>query len=92
MSKRKVLRPALDESIVLDMTPVVTKRQRQILEMIRQCISTNGMPPTRAEMAKKFGFSSPNAIQCQLESLQRKGFIELLPNISRGIRLKGFFV
>jgi repressor LexA len=65
----------------------LTPRQSEILEMIRDHFSETGMPPTRAEIAEAFGFSSPNAAEEHLRTLARKGVIELLPGASRGIRL-----
>jgi len=46
------------------------------------------MPPTRAEIAEKLGFRSPNAAEEHLRALARKGCVELVPGSSRGIRLK----
>lgn len=45
------------------------------------------MPPTRAEIAAHFGFSSTFASGKHLQALAKKGAIELLPGASRGIRL-----
>jgi repressor LexA len=68
-------------------TPQLTPRQAEILEWIRGWLESTGMPPTRAEMAKEFGFRSPNAAEDHLRALERKGAIEMLPGASRGIRL-----
>lgn len=68
----------------MDLTP----RQRQILKLIQECVAENGMPPTRAEIAEKFGFKSANAAEEHLRALQRKGAIDLIPGASRGIQLK----
>lgn len=65
----------------------LTKRQEEILGLIRQCIDDTGMPPTRAEIAETLGFRSPNAAEDHLRALAKKGAIELLPGASRGIRL-----
>lgn len=65
----------------------LTKRQAQILKMIRKFMDAEGFPPTRAEIADKMGFRSPNAAEDHLRALDRKGAIELLPGASRGIRL-----
>ncbi len=65
----------------------LTPRQAEILEMIRESIAEYGSPPTRAEIAEAFGFRSPNAAEDHLRALARKGYIELLPGSSRGIRL-----
>ncbi len=66
----------------------LTPRQYQVLELIRQAVETEGMPPTRAEIALALGFKSANAAEDHLRALERKGAIELLPGASRGIRLK----
>ena len=66
----------------------LTPRQKQILELIQDSISENGMPPTRAEIAAELGFKSANAAEEHLRALERKGVLELLPGASRGIQLK----
>ncbi|MGO4328664.1 transcriptional repressor LexA [Cupriavidus sp. 2TAF22] len=66
----------------------LTPRQQQIFDLIRSTLQHTGFPPTRAEIAAKFGFSSPNAAEEHLRALARKGVIELTPGASRGIRLK----
>ncbi|MFP3889186.1 transcriptional repressor LexA [uncultured Ralstonia sp.] len=66
----------------------LTARQQQIYDLIRQTIQRTGFPPTRAEIAAEFGFSSPNAAEEHLRALARKGVIELTPGASRGIRLR----
>ncbi|MBM7073407.1 repressor LexA [Shewanella sp. OPT22] len=65
----------------------LTARQAEILELIRQNISETGMPPTRAEIAKRLGFRSANAAEEHLKALAKKGYIEIIPGTSRGIRL-----
>ena len=67
----------------------LTRRQQEILDLIRTALVETGMPPTRAEIAAQFGFRSPNAAEDHLRALARKGAIELLPGASRGIRLAG---
>ncbi|MFN3750751.1 MAG: transcriptional repressor LexA [Thiobacillus sp.] len=67
----------------------LTPRQEEILNLIRERIETTGLPPTRAEIAERFGFSSPNAAEQHLKGLARKGALDLVPGTSRGIRLKG---
>jgi repressor LexA len=66
----------------------LTRRQEEILSLIREWIETTGLPPTRAEIAQRFGFSSPNAAEQHLKGLAKKGALELIPGASRGIRLK----
>jgi repressor LexA len=73
------------------MTEDLTQRQRQILRLIRSFIARSGLPPTRAEICREMGFSSPNAAEEHLRTLERKGVIEMLAGASRGIRLKEGF-
>ncbi len=65
----------------------LTPRQAQILQLIRDSLETEGMPPTRAEIAAAFGFRSPNAAEDHLRALARKGVIALEEGRARGIRL-----
>lgn len=65
----------------------LTKRQLEVLNLIQSQIDSVGAPPTRAEIASKMGFCSPNAAEDHLRALARKGVIELVPGTSRGIRL-----
>lgn len=65
----------------------LTKRQSDVLETIREFISETGFPPTRAEIARRLGFKSPNAAEEHLKALCKKGAIEMLSGASRGIRL-----
>lgn len=65
----------------------LTPRQAQILELIRNNILETGMPPTRAEIATRFGFKSANAAEEHLKALAKKGYIEIMPGTSRGLKL-----
>jgi repressor LexA len=65
----------------------LTERQAEILELIRSYVAEEGCPPTRAEIAATLGFRSPNAAEDHLRALERKGYVELVPGSSRGIRL-----
>ena len=67
----------------------LTRRQAEILKLIRRQIEKTGLPPTRAEICEAFGFSSPNAAEQHLRALANKGVIEMGPGASRGIRLIG---
>ncbi|MBY6187889.1 transcriptional repressor LexA [Marinobacter hydrocarbonoclasticus] len=65
----------------------LTPRQNQVFDLVRQHMQDTGMPPTRAEIARQLGFKSANAAEEHLKALARKGFIEIVPGTSRGIRL-----
>ncbi len=65
----------------------VNDQQQEVFDLIRDHISQTGMPPTRAEIAQRLGFRSPNAAEEHLKALARKGAIEIVSGASRGIRL-----
>jgi repressor LexA len=67
--------------------PKLTARQEEILGLITDAISKSGFPPTRAEIATRLGFASANAAEEHVRALARKGYVELTPGTSRGIRL-----
>jgi len=65
----------------------LTKRQQQVLDIIKRAMRDKGMPPTRAEIANILGFKSANAAEEHLKALAKKGAIEILAGTSRGIRI-----
>lgn len=65
----------------------LTRRQNDVLEIIKKTIASTGIPPTRAEIALQLGFRSANAAEEHLRTLCRKGVIEILSGTSRGIRI-----
>ncbi|WP_114416513.1 transcriptional repressor LexA [Marinospirillum perlucidum] len=65
----------------------LTKRQQEVLDIVKQAMQEKGMPPTRAEISRLLGFKSPNAAEEHLKALAKKGAIEMMPGTSRGIRL-----
>lgn len=67
----------------------LTARQQEILAYVEAYQRHHGYPPTRAEIARHFGFRSANAAEQHLRALARKGALELMPGASRGLRLTG---
>lgn len=65
----------------------LTPGQSKVLGFIKDFIEENGMPPTRAEIARALGFRSANAAEEHLRALRRKGALELIAGASRGIQL-----
>ena len=61
--------------------------QQRVYDQIRKHLEAQGVPPTRAELARDLGFRSANAAEEHLKALARKGYIELTRGASRGIRL-----
>jgi repressor LexA len=69
----------------------LTKRQQQVLDIIKDSIEELGWPPTVREIGTATGIRSPNGVVCHLKALVKKDAIEM-PNahMSRCIKLVGF--
>ena len=69
------------------MAPVVYKKQRIILDFIRQYIQSKGTAPTLREIASAVGVSSLATVHEHLTSLEQKDLIKRKPGKSRSIDL-----
>lgn len=67
----------------------LTPKQTEILNYLIEYAEDFGMPPTIEEIRQAMDVSSANGIRDHLRALERKGAIELVPGISRGIRFTG---
>jgi repressor LexA len=65
----------------------VTQRQLDILGFINQHIADKRYPPTVREIAAHFNIRSPNGVNCHLKALTKAGVLEVVPRISRGLRV-----
>ncbi|MBA4729725.1 MAG: transcriptional repressor LexA [Gammaproteobacteria bacterium] len=65
----------------------LTSQQIKVFDVIKNHLSLNGYPPTRAEIARTLNFKSVNAAESHIKALVKKGVIEKVPGSSRGIRL-----
>ena len=65
----------------------LTPKQVEVLAFIRRFIDNGGLPPTRGEIAQGLRLKNRQGIDQHLRALAAKGAIELIPGISRGIRL-----
>lgn len=54
----------------------LTRRQKEILDFIIDCIREDRMPPTIAEIGENFGITSTNGVNDHLVALEKKGYIE----------------
>lgn len=71
------------------MAPVsLSPKQSQVLAFIRRFMAGHELPPTRGEIADGLGLRNRQGIDQHLRALESKGAIELVPGISRGIRLR----
>lgn len=71
--------------------PDLTRKQLEVLAFIRRFMTNDGLPPTRGEIAEGLGLRNRQGIDQHLRALASKGAIELVPGISRGIRLREEF-
>lgn len=65
----------------------LTERQQEILDFIRECINSKGIPPSIKEIQDRFKIKSPTGANDHLNALARKGYILRHQNISRGIEI-----
>ena len=66
----------------------LSDRQLDVLNIVKDRIRQIGVPPSRTEIARSLGLRGTSAVDAHLHTLARKGWIELLPDIERGIRLR----
>ncbi len=66
---------------------LLTQRQQDVYELIRDKIVNRGYGPTVREIGEHFGINSPNGVMCHLKALEKKGLIRRSPNKSRAIEL-----
>src|SRR5438445_959493 len=69
------------------MGEVLTSRQREILDYLRQMLRDKAYPPTVREIGQAIGLSSSSTVQNHLNTLERKGYIHRDPAKSRAIEL-----
>ncbi len=67
----------------------LTRRQREVLEFIRDWILRRGGSPTVREVAEHFGFRSPLSAKLHIDALVRKGYLKKRPFLSRGLEIPG---
>jgi repressor LexA len=65
----------------------LTERQSEVLQFIKHEVKGKGIAPTRADIAEHFGFKSKNAATDHIKALQRKGYIKVYNDMSRGIQV-----
>ena len=68
------------------MLPPLTARQREVLEFVRQFMTTAGYPPTVREIGAHFGFV-PRSVFDHLKALERKGYLRRDPAKSRSLQI-----
>lgn len=65
----------------------LTTKQQQIFDYILNSLRNYGSIPTVREIANEFGFASTNAVNCHLDALTKKGYINRRPGLARNIEI-----
>ncbi|MCL5797347.1 MAG: transcriptional repressor LexA [Patescibacteria group bacterium] len=66
---------------------MLTQRQKEVLDFIREYINQNGVGPTLDEISTHFQMGSASAAHQHVEALKRKGFLKKLPHQTRAMSL-----
>lgn len=69
---------------------MLSSRQKQLLDFIKETVQENGFPPTLSEMARALRVKSKNAVAKLLRSLEDQDFIKR-DGTARGIQIKDEF-
>src|SRR5881296_2137810 len=68
---------------------MMTKRQKQVLDYLREYIDQHGYAPTLEEIGRHFRLASLATVHKHLRNLQRKRLIKRLPHQSRALEVVG---
>ena len=66
---------------------MLTDRQQQVLDYIKQTVEGRGYPPSVREIGEAVGLSSPSSVHAQLNSLVAAGMIKKDPSKPRAIMI-----
>jgi DNA (cytosine-5)-methyltransferase 1 len=66
----------------------LTKRQKEILDYVKNYIKKNGISPTFEEIKKHFKLSAVSTVHQHIQTLLEKGFLEKEGSSARGITMK----
>lgn len=67
----------------------LTQRQRTILNVIRESVTSRGYPPSIREIGDAVGLTSTSSVAHQLRTLERKGYLRRDPNRPRAVDVRG---
>ena len=65
----------------------LTERQIEVLNVIREFVREHGIAPSRPEIAAALGIRNASTVDGHLNSLMKKGWLEMRPGSPRSIRL-----
>jgi len=69
------------------MTPVIYKRERDMLDFISQYMQKNGYAPTLAEICDGLGLRSPATVHEHIQNLIDKGVLKKDEGVRRGLEI-----
>jgi repressor LexA len=67
--------------------PMVTERQRAILDYLHEYVDQHGYPPTVREIGQAVGLRSPSTVHAHLAQLERAGLLRRDPTKPRALEL-----
>jgi repressor LexA len=65
----------------------LTRRQRRVLQVIRESVEGRGYPPSVREIGDSVGLNSPSSVAHQLKVLEAKGYLRRDPNRPRAMEV-----
>jgi repressor LexA len=68
--------------------PVISFRQRQVLNFIERQLRDRGYPPSVREIGEAVGLSSPSTVHSHLNTLERLGYLRRDPTKPRAIEVR----
>ncbi|MBT8199404.1 MAG: transcriptional repressor LexA [Acidimicrobiia bacterium] len=74
-------------STAADGSAALTRRQQEILDLIRTKVASRGYPPSVREIGEAVGLSSPSTVHSHLSSLVQFGYLRRDPSKPRAIEV-----
>jgi len=71
---------------VADKPKPLSRRQRDMLDIITRSLDEHGRAPTIREIADVMGVASTNGVNDHLNALIKKGYVQLESGVARGVR------
>jgi len=60
---------------VIELPPITDEHRRKVLDYLLAFFEANDMLPPNAQIARDFGYASPNSAQCTLDQIEAKGYL-----------------
>lgn len=66
----------------------LTKKQKQVFDLVKSYLAENGIAPTIEEIRKELNLKAVSTVHEHINSLEKKGYLAKIANSSRGISPK----